>query len=84
MSPRLYGRRELSQVEALRRLLDAPLEGPSYSINEFSKIEGCSRRQTELLIEAGELAAYKDGNRWKIPHAAREDLIRQLEPYYGS
>ena len=67
----------MSQLEALQRLLQEPLDGPSQTLGEYCKEERISLRQGQLLIELGELAAYKNGRKWIVPHAAKVDLRRR-------
>jgi len=65
------------QLAVLQRLLSQPLAGPSVSLNEFAKDQGISRRSVEVLVECGELAAFKVGKCWRIPEAAKRDFVRR-------
>ena len=66
-----------SQLEALKRAAGLPLDGRLLTIRDLMDDFRCSRRQVEILIETGELAAFKDGRVWKTTVEARNDFVRR-------
>ncbi len=64
-------------IKALQRAAELPVDGPLLTIEDLEPDFG-SRRRIEGLIESGDLPAFKDGRRWKITQAARDDFIRRL------
>ena len=65
------------QLEVLKRAQNLPLDGRLLTIADLMQEFQCSRRQVEMLIETGELAAFKNGKRILTTQAARDDLVRR-------
>ena len=68
-----------SRLEAVRRMADLPVDGRLLTLHDLQgDLGNLSRRQIEILIETGRLAAVKDGKRWVTTPAARNDYVRNL------
>ncbi len=65
------------QVEVLKRAAKLSVDGPLLTIADLMQEFNCSRRQVEVLIETGQLAAFKNGKRILTTQAARDDLVRR-------
>ena len=67
-------------LEVLKRAQNLPVDGRLLTIADLMQEFQCSRRQVEMLIETGELAAFKNGKRVLTTQAARDDLVhRRIE-----
>ena len=64
-------------LEVLKRAAQLPVDGRLLTIADLMQEFNCSRRQVEVLIETGQLAAFKNGKRILTTQAARDDLVRR-------